>query len=210
MVQFLDIFFHLDEYLQLMVQQYSALTYAILFAVVFLETGIVATPFLPGDSLLFAAGALSASGAMEPEIIFLSLLIAAVLGDATNYQIGKFVGPQIFNKENSFLFHKEHLTRAQKFYEKYGGKTIVVARFIPIIRTFAPFVAGIGKMSYKRFFIYNVTGATLWCSFFVFGGYFFGNLPWVKKNFNIVVLAIITLSIIPLLKELIFHYFKKS
>jgi len=169
-MQFIDIFLHLDDYLQMIVQQYSTLTYAILFAVVFLETGVVATPFLPGDSLLFAAGALSAMGSLRPEIIFFSLFVAAILGDTANYHIGKFIGPKIFKKENSSLFHKEHLARAQNFYEKYGGKTIIMARFIPIIRTFAPFVAGIGKMSYKKFLGYNVAGSALWCGLFVFGG----------------------------------------
>lgn len=203
--QFIDIFLHLDTYLQTIVQQYSTLSYAILFLVVFLETGVVATPFLPGDSLLFAAGALSASGALRPEIIFLSLFVAAVLGDTANYHIGKYIGPKIFSRENSFLFHKEHLLRAQSFYEKYGGKTIVLARFMPVIRTFAPFVAGIGKMSYKKFLAYNAAGGALWCGLFVFGGYFFGNIPFVQNNFNLVVLAIIFVSIIPLLKEFIYH-----
>lgn len=204
-LQFIDIFLHLDTYLQTIVQQYSTLSYAILFLVVFLETGVVATPFLPGDSLLFAAGALSASGALRPEIIFFSLFVAAVLGDTANYHIGKYIGPKIFNRENSFLFHKEHLLRAQSFYEKYGGKTIVLARFMPVIRTFAPFVAGIGKMSYKKFLAYNAIGGALWCSLFIFGGYFFGNIPFVQDNFNLVVLAIIFISIIPLLKEIIYH-----
>lgn len=204
--QFIDIFLHLDTYLQTIVQQYSTLSYVFLFLVVFLETGVVATPFLPGDSLLFAAGALSAIGALRPEIIFFSLFAAAVLGDTANYHIGKFIGPKIFSKENSFFFHKEHLLRAQSFYEKYGGKTIIMARFIPIIRTFAPFVAGIGTMSYRKFLAYNVAGSALWCGLFIFGGYFFGNLPFVQENFNIIVLAIIALSMVPLLKEIAYHY----
>lgn len=201
--QLTEIILHLDKYLQTIVNEYSALTYLLLFLIIFFETGIVITPFLPGDSLLFAAGTISATGAFNVEILFLIIFIAAVAGDAVNYHIGKFIGPKIFKKESSWLFNKEHLVRAQKFYERHGKKTIVLARFIPIIRTFAPFVAGIGTMPYGIFLIYNVIGAALWCGLFIFGGALFGNIPWVKEHFGILILAIIFISLVPLAKELI-------
>lgn len=194
---------HLDKYLQTIVNEYSALTYLLLFLIIFFETGIVVTPFLPGDSLLFVAGTLSATGSFNVEILFLIIFIAAVAGDAVNYHIGIYAGPKIFKKESSWLFNKEHLVRAQKFYEKHGKKTIILARFIPIIRTFAPFVAGIGAMPYRIFLIYNVVGAALWCGLFIFGGFLFGNIPWVKEHFGILILAIIFISFIPLVKELV-------
>lgn len=203
LLQFTDILLHLDQYLQTIVNEYSALTYLLLFIIIFLETGIVVTPFLPGDSLLFVAGTLSATGSFNIEILFLIIFIAAVLGDTINYHIGKFAGPKIFKKESSLFFNKEYLLRAQKFYEKHGKKTIILARFIPIIRTFAPFVAGIGVMPYKVFLVYNVIGAALWSGLFIFGGALFGNIPWVKEHFGILVLAIIFISLIPLVKELI-------
>lgn len=203
--QFIDFVLHLDKYLQLIVSQYENLTYVILFSILFIETGFIVVPFLPGDSLLFAAGALAATGALEVEIIFAAMFAGAVLGDTLNYHIGKYIGPQIFKKENSILFHKEHLVRAEAFYEKYGKKTIILARFIPIIRTFAPFVAGIGRMNYKIFLIYNVVGGLIWCVLFVFGGYWFGNLPFVQENFGLIIIAIIFLSITPVIKEVIVH-----
>ncbi len=175
-----------------------------------METGLIVTPFLPGDSLLFAVGALAAAGSLNIKIIFFTILIAAIVGDTVNYHAGKFMGPKVFYKENSLLFHKEHLMRAKLFYEKYGGKTIILARFIPIIRTFAPFVAGIGLMSYSRFLAYNVIGALSWCVLFILGGYVFGNIPIVKENFNIIILLIIFISLIPLIKEIFVHYFKKE
>lgn len=206
----LDLFFHLDAYLKLAVQEYSTLVYFLLFGVIFLETGLVVTPFLPGDSLLFAAGALAAIGSLQIWWLFLIVFVAAVLGDTVNYHLGKFFGPAVFRKENSFFFNQKYLLRAQAFYEKHGGKTIVLARFIPIIRTFAPFVAGIGVMSYGKFLSYNVVGAGLWCVLFVFGGYLFGNIPWVQTNFNLVVLLIIFVSILPLVKEIIKHWLKSK
>ena len=209
-LQFIDIILHLDVYLQLIVQEYSTLTYIFLFLIIFAETGLVAAPFLPGDSLLFVAGALSATGALKIIIVFLVIFIAAVLGDTVNYHLGKFLGPKVFRRENSFLFHKEHLVKAQSFYEKHGGKTIILARFIPIIRTFAPFVAGIGHMSYRKFLGYNVSGALLWCGLFIFGGYFFGNIPYVKENFNFIILGIIIFSFIPVIKEIITHFISKK
>lgn len=210
MVNIVDIFLHLDKYLQLIVQEYPYFAYIMLFLIFFTETGFIIVPFLPGDSLLFTVGTLAAVGSLNLKLAFLVILFAAVLGDAVNYHIGKFIGPKIFYKENSLLFHKEHLLRSQKFYEKYGKKTIILARFIPIIRTFAPFVAGIGKMSYPIFLSYNIIGALLWCSLFIFGGYMFGNISFVKENFNLIIILIIILSLIPLAKEIIIHYFKKE
>lgn len=202
LLQFADIILHLDKYLQTIASEYSALTYILLFLIIFLETGIVVTPFLPGDTLLFAAGTLAATGVFRIEILFSIIFIAAVVGDALNYHIGKYVGPKIFKKESSLLFNKEHLARAQKFYEQHGKKTIILARFIPIIRTFAPFVAGIGTMPYKIFLMYNIIGAALWCGLFIFGGALFGNIPWVKEHFGIIILAIIFISLLPLAKEI--------
>ena len=185
------------------------MTYALLFLVIFLETGLVVTPFLPGDSLLFAAGALSASGAFNVWALLLVVFLAAVLGDTANYHIGKYFGPKVFRKKSSIFFNKEYLTRAQEFYKKHGKKTIVLARFIPIIRTFAPFVAGIGRMSYPLFLAYNVIGGAIWCILFTMGGFFFGNIPWVKERFGVLVLVIIFVSFIPLIKEILPPLFKK-
>ncbi len=207
MVSLIDIFLHLDQYLSLIVSQYSTLTYVFLFLIIFMETGLVVTPFLPGDSLLFAIGALAATDVLNVELVFLVIFIAAILGDTFNYHIGKVLGPKLFRKEDSFFFHKKHLIRSQTFYEKHGGKTIILARFIPIIRTFAPFVAGMGTMSYRKFLIYNVVGAFLWCGLFIFSGYFFGNLPFVQENFNTILLVVIFLSLIPLIKEILVHFF---
>lgn len=208
--KFVEIIMHLDKYLQAIVNEYAAITYVLLFLIIFFETGIVLTPFLPGDSLLFTAGALAAIGSFRVEILFLIIFIAAVAGDAVNYHLGKFIGPKVFKKESSLLFNQKHLLRAQGFYEKYGKKTIILARFIPIIRTFAPFVAGIGAMPYRIFIIYNVIGAALWCSLFIFGGFLFGNIPWVKEHFGVLILAIIFVSLVPLIKEIIVHYFIKE
>lgn len=198
--QIINIFLHLDKNLALVISHYGNLTYGLLFLIIFMETGFVVTPFLPGDSLLFAAGALSATTSMQIYFVFLLLLAAAILGDTVNYWAGHFVGPKVFEKDTK-LFKREHLLRAHKFYEKYGGRAIVLARFIPIVRTFAPFVAGIAKMSYGHFLIYNVLGGTLWVSLFVWGGYFFGNLAFVKANFHYVVILIIILSITPIFYE---------
>jgi len=200
---------HLDTYLNVVIQQYGVWIYCILFVVVFLETGIVVTPFLPGDSLLFTAGALAARGDLAVGWLFMLLLLAAVLGDTVNYSIGHLVGPRAFHGQNRF-FKREHLDRTHQFYVRHGGKTIVLARFIPIIRTFAPFVAGIGRMSYGRFVIYNVLGGLLWTVLFVFGGYYFGNQPLVKRHFTLVILAIIVLSLMPLVIELVQNYRRKA
>jgi membrane-associated protein len=195
---FIDFILHLDVHLNELIQHYGTLTYLILFAIIFCETGLVVTPILPGDSLLFAAGALAATGHVlhVPWLIIL-LSAAAVLGDLVNYHVGYFLGPKIFFKENARFLKKKYLDKTHRFYEKYGGKTIIIARFVPIVRTFAPFVAGIGKMGYFRFAVYNVTGGVCWILCFILGGYYFGNLPIVKKNFTLVILAIIIISVMP-------------
>ncbi len=198
---FIDVILHLDKYLVQLVQQYGTLSYGILFAIIFCETGLVVTPFLPGDSLLFAVGALSASGGFNPYLIFLTLAIAAILGDSTNYWIGYFIGPKVFASENSLLLNRKHLERTNAFYAKYGGKTVIIARFIPIVRTFAPFVAGIGRMSYPKFLFFSVFGTIIWIGLFVAAGYWFGNIPIVKRNFTLVVFAIIGISILPAVIE---------
>lgn len=200
LLYFIDVMLHLDVYLVQLTQYFGPWMYLILFLIIFAETGLVVTPFLPGDSLLFAVGALTTLEGSELNFwMMMPLLIAAgVLGDATNYTIGKFSGPKVFYSETSWLLNKDHLLKTQAFYEKYGGITIIIARFMPIIRTFAPFVAGIGKMNYSRFAIYNVVGAILWVVTFLTAGYFFGNIPAVKRNFHIVIFAIIFLSILPM------------
>jgi len=197
LMEIVDLFLHLDEYLNEIIRDYGAWTYLILFLIIFLETGLVVTPFLPGDSLLFAAGAFAAQGSLEVGLLFVLLTIAAILGDTVNYQIGNYVGPRVFEQERIRFLKKEHLDRTHTFYEKHGGKTIILARFMPIIRTFAPFVAGIGSMTYSRFLSFNVIGGIVWIAIFIFGGFFFGNLPFVKSNFEMVILAIIAISILP-------------
>jgi membrane-associated protein len=195
--QFIDIVLHLGDHLDALVRDYGAWTYGILFAIIFCETGLVVTPILPGDSLLFAVGAVSANGALDPLVVSLLLSVAAILGDTVNYAAGYWIGPRVFHREDSWLLNKQHLERTHRFYEKYGGKTIIFARFIPIIRTFAPFVAGIGQMTYSRFLSYNVIGGVIWIFAFVYAGYFFGNIPIVKDNFSLVILAIIIISVMP-------------
>jgi membrane-associated protein len=202
---FIDIIIHLDKYLNLLIQNYGVLTYLILFLIIFCETGLVVTPFLPGDSLLFAAGAFAAIGALDVLWLLGLLTVAAITGDTLNYWIGGFVGPKVFHKENVRFLNKKHLEHTHQFYDKYGGKTIIIARFIPIIRTFAPFVAGIGKMAYSRFVAYNILGGILWVVAFVISGYYFGNIPAVKQNFTVVILAIIIISIMPGVIELLRH-----
>ena len=198
----IDFVLHMDVYLNDIISNYGAWTYGILFIVVFMETGFVVTPFLPGDSLLFAAGTFAALGALNPIYLFLLLSVAAVIGDTVNYSIGAYIGPKAFSGEIKFL-KREHLDRTQVFYEKHGGKTIILARFIPIIRTFAPFVAGIGTMKYSKFILYNVVGGISWVAIFISLGYFFGNIPFVQKNFELVIFAIIFISFIPPILEVI-------
>ncbi len=194
--QFIDVILHLNQHLDTLVQNYGPWVYGILFLIVFCETGLVVTPFLPGDSLLFAVGALAARGSLDIYLVAVLLLVAAILGDTVNYWVGKLVGQKLIERYPK-LFRPEHLRRTHDFFERYGGKTIVIARFVPIVRTFAPFVAGIGKMTYSRFMAFNVGGALLWILLLVPLGYFFGNLPIVKKNFTLVIFAIIFLSILP-------------
>jgi membrane-associated protein len=198
---FIDVILHLDAHLVELVSRYGTFSYAILFAIIFCETGLVVTPFLPGDSLLFAVGALSAKDAFNVYTIAFLLMLAAIMGDSTNYWIGYFVGPKVFRSESSRWFNRAHLDRTSAFYEKYGVKTVIIARFMPIVRTFAPFVAGIGRMYYPRFLFYSVFGSILWIGIFVTAGYVFGNLEVVKRNFTLVVLAIIFVSILPALIE---------
>lgn len=203
---FIDIILHLDKYLTVFVSQYGLLTYAILFFIIFAETGLVIMPFLPGDSLLFATGAIAALGSLNIWLIVFILVIAAILGDTANYWIGHFLGQKIVDNPKIPFINQEHIDKTQKFYEKHGGKTIILARFVPIIRTFAPFVAGIGKMHYQQFVLYNIVGGVLWITLFTFAGYFFGNIPAVQKNFHYVILAIIILSVVPM----IFEYIKNK
>jgi membrane-associated protein len=185
------------------------LIYAILFLIVFCETGFVITPFLPGDSLLFAVGSLAAIGALDPWFTIILLIVAAFAGDTVNYWIGHYIGPKIFHKEKVRFLNKEYLERTHRFYEKHGGKTIIIARFLPIIRTFAPFVAGIGSMTYPRFMVYNLAGGVLWVLLFVFAGYFFGNMPLIKQNFSIVIIALVLIPGIPALVEFVRHFIER-
>ena len=197
-----DLFLHLDQHLNRVVTDYGVWTHLILFAIIFAETGLVVTPFLPGDSLLFAAGALAAIGSLDLWLLVVLLIGAAILGDTVNYWVGAWIGPRAFSGNVRFL-RKDYLERTHAFYEKHGGKTIILARFVPIIRTFAPFVAGVGAMSYPRFITYNIVGAVLWVGLFVPMGYFFGNMPTVKENFSLVILAIIAISVMPIAVEAI-------
>jgi len=194
---FIDFILHLDTHLGELIARYGTGTYALLGLIVFAETGLVVTPFLPGDSLLFAAGAFAGLGSLDPWILFFLLSGLAILGDTVNYWVGAWVGPRAFTGEFRWL-KKEHLDRTHAFFERHGGKTIILARFVPIIRTFAPFVAGVGTMHYRRFLAFNVVGGILWVGIFVWGGYFFGNLPVVRENFTLVILAIIILSVVPI------------
>jgi len=193
----IDLFLHLDTHLQTVIQNYGTWTYVILFFIIFCETGLVVTPILPGDSLLFAAGAFAATGSLDLAWLLILLTVAAVLGDAVNYAIGHFMGPKVFAQPDSRFLKREYLDRTHQFYEKYGGKTIIIARFVPIVRTFAPFVAGVGSMTYAKFASYNITGGLLWVGVCVLAGYAFGNIPVVQENFTLVILGIIFVSILP-------------
>ena len=197
LVSFIDIVLHLDRHLQALVAQYGPWIYLILFLIIFCETGLVVTPFLPGDSLLFVAGAVAAAGGMDVHLLVLLLIIAAILGDTVNYWFGNYLGPKVFHDRDSRWLNRKHLERTHAFYERHGGKTIVIARFVPIIRTYAPFVAGIGAMSYARFLAYNVGGAVLWVASLAYAGYFFGNIPIIRNNLMLVIIGIIILSIMP-------------
>lgn len=208
--QALDFVIHIDVHLHELVTAYGSWTYAILFAIIFCETGLVVTPFLPGDSLLFAAGAFAATGTLDAAWLFVLLSIAAIIGNVVNYWIGYYLGPRLLKNGHVRFLNKQYLERTHRFYEKHGGKTIVIARFLPIIRTFAPFVAGIGFMSYTRFMIYNVAAGIFWVGVFIFGGYYFGNLPAVRNNFSLVIVAIIVISMLPAIIELIRHKLRST
>ncbi|MEK7064424.1 MAG: DedA family protein [Patescibacteria group bacterium] len=195
-----DLFLNIDQNLAMVVANFGVWSYALLFAIIFMETGLVVTPFLPGDSLIFAAGALAAGGLFSVLWLFILLTAAAIIGDTVNYWIGHYVGPKVF-EGNHRLLKKEYLHKAQAFYAKHGGAAIVLARFVPIVRTFAPFVAGVGKMNYSQFIYYNIMGGAFWVALFLFSGYFFGNLPWVKHNFEYLIIAIILISVVPMFVE---------
>jgi membrane-associated protein len=205
LARIVDFVLHIDVHLDQLIRSYGAWTHLILFAIVFCETGLVVTPILPGDSLLFAVGAFSARGSLDLALVLGLLTVAAILGDTVNYWIGHLLGPKVFHRDDVRFLNRKYLERTHQFYEKYGGKTIIIARFVPIVRTFAPFVAGVGAMSYGRFLLYNVVGGVLWIFLFVLGGYFFGNIPIVRKNFTLVILAIIVLSIMPAVFEYLRH-----
>jgi membrane-associated protein len=200
----IEIFFHIDKHLGTVIQMFGIWTYLILFVVIFCETGLVVTPFLPGDSLLFAAGSIAALGTLNPHSLFILLAVAAVAGNTANYTIGKFIGPKIFTREDVRFLNKKYLDQAHAFYEKHGGKAVIIARFAPIIRTFVPFVAGIARMTYLRYSIYNILSSVAWVALFIYAGYYFGTLPIVKRNFSLVIMAIIILSLVPAVWE----YFK--
>lgn len=202
-MEIFDFIFHIDKYLEGAIALFGVWTYVFLFVIIFAETGLVITPFLPGDSLLFAVGALAGGGFLNVWVVYIVMLVAAIFGDITNYWIGHHIGPRVFTKENSRFFNKGYLEKTREFYEKHGGKTIILARFLPIIRTFAPFVAGIGKMHYNIFLFYNITGAFLWVTSLTFVGYFFGGFSFVKANFEYVIFGIVALSLAPLFIEYI-------
>ena len=205
LARLIDIALHIDRQLDQIIQTYGTGTYLLLFVIIFCETGLVVTPFLPGDSLLFAVGAFSSRGSLDLTTSLLLLMAASVCGDSTNYLIGSRVGPAVFQKKDSRWFNPAHLDRAHRFYEKYGAKTIIMARFLPILRTFAPFVAGIGRMGYPRFLAYSVVGAIAWVGLFGLAGYFFGNIPIVRDNFSLAIMAIIVISVVPAVSHFIRH-----
>ena len=210
MLAFVDIVLHLDKHLANLVENYGPWVYAILFLIIFCETGLVVTPFLPGDSLLFVTGALAGAGMLDPTLLIVSLSIAAIIGNTTNYWIGRYLGPAVFERKNSRIFKKAYLERTEAFYAKHGGKTIVITRFVPIIRTFAPFVAGVGRMEHMRFQFYNITGGIFWVGSLVLAGIVFGNTPFVKNNLTAVIFGIIFLSILPGIIEFIRHRLRRA
>lgn len=210
--QLIDFILHAENHLVWFIANYGTWIYVLLFAIIFCETGLVVTPFLPGDSLLFAVGAMAArpDTGLRVEIIAPLLLIAGILGDGVNYAIGKWIGPRVFQFESNRFFNRDHLLKAHAFYEKYGGRAIILARFVPIVRTFAPFVAGVGTMTYSKFFLYNVVGAVLWVGLFIGAGYWFGNFPIVQKNMKIVILGIIIVSVLPIAWEMVKAWLEKQ
>lgn len=199
LTSFIDIILHLDKHLEILVQQYGTWIYVILFAIIFSETGLVVFPFLPGDSLLFVAGALAAVGGMDITALSITLCVAAILGNMVNYQVGRYLGPKVFHWPNSRFFNRSALEKTHAFYELHGGKTLIISRFLPLFRTFAPFVAGIGCMDYRKFFLFNLVGGIGWVVSLTLLGYFFGNLPWIKQNLSAVIVGIIILSLLPLI-----------
>lgn len=207
---FIDIVLHLDRHLIWLIENYENWIYLILFLIIFCETGLVICPFLPGDSLLFVAGAIAATGVMDVQFLAILLMLAAFTGDNTNYWIGRYLGPKIFSRTDSRILNRKHLEKTNLFYEKHGGKTIIFARFLPIIRTFAPFVAGIGRMTYTTFMSYSAIGSLFWINFFIFGGYFFGNVPIVKNNLSFFILGIVFISIIPGIIQFVRTWFEKN
>ncbi len=209
LAQVFDLFVHLDRHLDLVIQSYGMATYVIVFAVVFCETGLVIAPFLPGDSLLFALGAFSARGALDVRLLFPLLMIAPFLGDNVNYWAGRSIGNRLLSRKEGWVLNRRHLEKTERFYAKHGAKAVIIARFVPIVRTFAPFVAGIGRMRYAKFISYSVAGSLAWVSTFLLGGYFFGNIPVIKENFTIVIFAIILISMAPGIIEYAKHKFKK-
>ncbi|HRF12224.1 MAG: DedA family protein [Candidatus Accumulibacter phosphatis] len=206
LTSFIDIILHLDKHLAILVQQYGSWIYAILFVIIFSETGFVVTPFLPGDSLLFVAGALAALGGMQIGVLLAVLIAAALLGNMLNYQIGRYLGPKVFHWEQSRFFNRSALEKTHAFYEKHGGKTLVISRFLPLFRTFAPFVAGIGAMSYGKFTFFNLIGGIGWVGSLTLAGYFFGNLPWIQQNLTLVIVAIIVISLLPVFVSWLQHH----
>lgn len=197
LTQFIDFFLHLDTHLDYIIKSFGMWSYLILFLIIFVETGIVIFPFLPGDSLIFACGTLAALGSFNPILLFVVMFTASMLGDNSNYHIGKYIGPKIFKKEKSIFLNKDHLEKTHKFYEKHGGKAVIFAKFAPIIRTFSPFVSGVGRMDYSKFLLFDFIGSLLWVGIFIFLGYFFGNIPVVKNNFEFVIFGIIGISLLP-------------
>lgn len=210
LAQLLDVILHVDVYLGDIISQFGAWSYLIIFAIIFCETGLVIAPFLPGDSLLFAAGAFAAKGYFDIVWLYLVITGASILGDMVNYRVGRWFGPRVFRHQNSRVFKKEYLERTHHFYQKYGGKTIILARFIPIVRTFAPFVAGVGAMSYWQFAVYNIAGGLIWTAVFALGGYFFGNLEIVKHNFSAFILLIIASSLLPGIAQYVKHKISRA
>ncbi|MBI2629040.1 DedA family protein [Candidatus Pacearchaeota archaeon] len=209
-IEIIDFIIHIDKYLSEVISLFGPLTYLFIFLIIFAETGLVIAPFLPGDSLLFALGALSAIGSINLYLMLITLGFAAILGDTLNYWIGHKIGRKLFEKKNSKWLNRKNLDKTERFYEKHGAKTIILARFIPIIRTFAPFVAGMGKMQYSKFLFYNIAGGILWVSIFVLGGYYFGNIPIVKENFSLAILVVVIISLIPFLIEAIRYKIRKN
>lgn len=209
-MEIFNVILHVDEYLTLLVNQFGVWTYVILFLIIFAETGLVIIPFLPGDSLLFVVGTLAGGGILNIWFVYFSLLIAAILGDTVNYWIGHKLGTKVFERSNSRFFNKAHLEKTREFYEKYGGKTIILARFVPIVRTFAPFVAGVGTMHYDTFITYNVVGAFIWVTLITFAGYFLGGLPIIKNNFETAIFVLIGISLLPMVIEFIKHKMEKK